>query len=129
MWLQMLGVGLVEVIGLNGLSESKDRPSTTYALGKYIPHFGSVVRVSMGTKYKNKNFVPASQLIFDNESLLGNMIQKGTKTAVIFQGFTNFFTIYGNLLHIYTFLYELTKSLYIVPLCCKLTVVGVHCAA
>ena len=34
---------MVKVVGLKGLAESKDRPSTTYALGKYIPHFGSVV--------------------------------------------------------------------------------------
>ena len=42
--------GTVKVVGLKGLAESKDRPSTTYALGKYIPHFGSVVGIGPGTK-------------------------------------------------------------------------------
>ena len=44
------GSGVVKVIGLKGLVESKDRPSTTYALGKYIPHFGSVVGVGQSKK-------------------------------------------------------------------------------
>ena len=41
---------MVKVVGLKGLAESKDRPSTTYALGTYIPHFGSVVGVGLSTK-------------------------------------------------------------------------------
>ena len=35
---------MVKIIGLKG------RPSTTYALGKYIPHFRSVFGLSTGTK-------------------------------------------------------------------------------
>ena len=39
--------GIVKVVGLKGLAESKDRPSTTYTqynirLRKYIPHFGGI---------------------------------------------------------------------------------------
>ena len=41
---------MVKVVGVKGLAESKDRPSTTYALGKYIPHFRSVVGVGPSTK-------------------------------------------------------------------------------
>ena len=45
---------MVKVVGLKGLAESKDRPSTTYALRKYIPHFGSVVGVGPGNKSTRK---------------------------------------------------------------------------
>ena len=47
-------ITVVKVIGLKGLAESKDRPSTTYALGKYIPHFGSVVGIGPNTKSPRK---------------------------------------------------------------------------
>ena len=43
-------VGMVKVVGLKGLAESKDRPSTTYALLKYIPHFESKVGVKSPRK-------------------------------------------------------------------------------
>ena len=45
---------MVKVIGLKGLAESKDRPSTTYALGKYIPHFGSVVGIGPSANSQRK---------------------------------------------------------------------------
>ena len=48
------GQGVVKVIGLKGLTESKDRPSTTYPLEKCIPHFGSVVGVGLRTKSLRK---------------------------------------------------------------------------
>ena len=52
----VLGVqGVVKVMDLKGLAERKDRPSTTYTLRKYIPQFGSVIGVSMGTKPPHKN--------------------------------------------------------------------------
>ena len=44
----------VKVVGLKGLPESKDRPSTTFALGKYIPHFWSLVGVGPSTKSPRK---------------------------------------------------------------------------
>ena len=44
----------VKVIGLKSLAESKDGPSTTYALGKYILHFGSIVGVGPSTKSPRK---------------------------------------------------------------------------
>ena len=46
--------GSGKVVGLKGLAESKDRPSTTYALRKYIPHFGSVVGIGPSTKSLRK---------------------------------------------------------------------------
>ena len=45
---------MVKVVGLKGLAESKDQPSTMYALGKNIPHFGSVVGVDPSTKSQRK---------------------------------------------------------------------------
>ena len=45
---------MVKVVGLKGLTESKDRPSTTYGLGKCILHFGSVVGVGPSTKSPRK---------------------------------------------------------------------------
>ena len=47
-------LGVVRVIGLKGLAESKEQPSTMYALGKYIPHFGSVVGIGPSTKSQSK---------------------------------------------------------------------------
>ena len=47
---------MVKVVGLKGLAESKDQPSTTYALGKYNPHIGSVVDV--GPSYKSPHKRP-----------------------------------------------------------------------
>ena len=45
---------MIKVVGLKGLAESKDRPSTTYALERYIPHFGSIVGVDLSTKSQRK---------------------------------------------------------------------------
>ena len=45
---RVLGVqGDVKVLGLKGLVDSKNRPSTTYTLRKYIPQFESIVGVSI----------------------------------------------------------------------------------
>ena len=48
------GRGMVKVVGIKGLAESKDQPSTTYTLGKYIPHSGSIVGIGLSTKSPRK---------------------------------------------------------------------------